>query len=356
MAELMKLLARTRELGASDLLLSNAALPAFRVHGKLIPREGEPVTAEALDGFLQQILNDGQRARFDSELEMNVARRFGDLGRFRISVFRQRGHLAMAFRAIPETIPGFAELGLPENLADLAMLQRGLILMVGGAGSGKSTTLAAMIEHRNRLDRGHIITVEDPIEYTFSHKESMVNQREVGIDTHSFQQALMNSLRQSPDVLMIGEVRDRKSMERAIEFADTGHLCLSTLHANSSDQAFERIINLFDERERKQVLLSLSANLRAVISQRLVPSADHRRVCAYEIMIVTPLVADLIRREDNGAMKAAMKKDEGYGMVAFDQRLYDLYQAGLISETTALESADSASDLMLRIRLNGGHE
>ena len=354
MAELMALLARTRELGASDLLLSNAAPPAFRVHGKLIPREGEPVTAAEMDRFLHEILDKAQLARFETEMEMNAARRFADLGRFRINVFRQRGHLAMAFRAIPDVVPGFAELGLPESLGDLAMLQRGLIIMVGGAGCGKSTTLAAMIEHRNRHDRRHIVTVEDPIEYNFSHKECMVNQREVGVDTRSFHEALMNSLRQSPDVLMIGEVRDRRTMEHAIEFADTGHLCLTTLHANSSDQAFERIINLFDEDDRKQVLLSLSASLRAVISQRLVPSVDHRRVCAYEIMIGTPLIADLIRREEYGALKEAMKKDEGYGMVSFDQCLYNHFQAGRISEATALDFADSPTNLRLRIRLNGG--
>ncbi len=354
MVQLVNLLTRTRELGASDLLLSAAAPPAWRVNGKLIPRDHDPITSEELDSFVRKVLTKEQLARFATELEMNVAHRFGELGRFRINVFRQRGHLAMAFRAIPDVIPGFAELGMPEKLAELAMLKRGLIIMVGGAGAGKSTTLAAMIEHRNRHDRGHVITVEDPIEYTFSHKECMINQREVGLDTRSFHEALKNSLRQSPDVLMIGEVRDRKTMERAIEFADTGHLCLTTLHANSSDQAFDRIINLFEEHERQQVLLSLSANLRAVISQRLVPTLDGQRTCAYELMVNTPLISDLIRRAEHRALKEAMEKDETYGMVSFDQCLYEHLQAGRISEAMALEYADSASNLKLRIRLNGG--
>lgn len=354
MTQLVNLLARTRDLGASDLLLSNAAPPAWRVNGKLIPREGEVISADELGSFVRKVLTKEQLARFDNELEMNVAHRFGELGRFRINVFRQRGHLAMALRAIPDTIPSFAELGLPERLGELALLKRGLILMVGGAGSGKSTTLAAMIEHRNQHDRGHVITVEDPIEYTFKHRECMINQREVGLDTRSFHDALMNSLRQSPDVLMIGEVRDRKTMERAIEFADTGHLCLTTLHANSSDQAFDRIINLFEEHERQQVLASLSANLRAVISQRLVPTLDGKRTCAFELMVNSPLVGDLIRRAEHQSIKQAMEKDETYGMVSFDQCLYEHMQQGRIAESTALEFADSPSNLKLRIRLNGG--
>jgi twitching motility protein PilU len=353
MTQLVDLLARTRELGASDLLLSNAAPPAWRVNGKLIPRTDSVISADELGAFVRKVLSKEQLERFETELEMNVAHRFGELGRFRINVFRQRGRLAMAFRAIPDTIPTFAELGLPEKLADLALLKRGLIIMVGGAGSGKSTTLAAMIEYRNRHDRGHIITVEDPIEYTFRHQECMVNQREVGLDTRSFHDALMNSLRQSPDVLMIGEVRDRKTMERAIEFADTGHLCLTTLHANSSDQAFDRIINLFEEHERQQVLASLSANLRAVISQRLVPTLEGKRTCAYELMVNSPLVSDLIRRAEHQALKQAMEKDETYGMVSFDQCLYQRLKDGHIGETTALEFADSPSNLRLRIRLNG---
>ncbi len=352
MAQLVDLLRKTRQLGASDLLLSTAAPPAYRVHGKLVPRDEGPVSAEAMQAIVSKILTPEQIARFDTELEMNVAHRFGELGRFRINVFRQRGCLAMAFRAIPDTIPSFSTLGLPQQLEDLAMQKRGLVVMVGGAGSGKSTTLAAMIEYRNEHDRGHIITVEDPIEYTFRHHECMVNQREVGLDTLSFHKALMNSLRQSPDVLMIGEVRDRKTMERAIEFADTGHLCLTTLHANSSDQAFDRIINLFEEHERQSILMSLSANLRAVISQRLVPTRNGERTCAYELMNNSPLISDLIRRGELGAIKEAMQKDETYGMVCFDQCLYDHFNNGVISEETALEYADSPSNLKLRMRLS----
>lgn len=353
MAQLVDLLQRTRQLDASDLLLSTAAPPAYRVHGKLIPRDEDPIDAADMESIVKKVLNKDQLQRFNSELEMNVAHRFGELGRFRINVFRQRGNLAMAFRAIPDTVPSFADLGLPDTLSELAMLKRGLIIMVGGAGSGKSTSLAAMLEHRNNHDRGHVITVEDPIEYTFRHNECMINQREVGLDTLSFHKALMNSLRQSPDVLMIGEVRDRETMERAIEFADTGHLCLTTLHANSSDQAFDRIINMFEEHERQQVLLSLSANLRAVISQRLVPSADGTRTCVYELMTNSPLISDLIRRGEHGAIKEAMEKDETYGMVCFDQCLYERYEEKIISADTALEFADSPSNLKLKIRLSG---
>ncbi len=353
MAQLVTLLTRTRELGASDLLLSTSAPPAYRVDGKLVPREGEPITSEELNSFVRKVLNREQLERFQSELEMNVAHRFGELGRFRINVFRQRGHLAIAFRAIPDQIPSIEQLNLPDKLAELAMHKRGLVIMVGGCGSGKSTTLAAMIEHRNRHDRGHVITVEDPIEYTFSHKECMVNQREVGLDTRSFQSALINSLRQSPDVLMIGEVRDRETMERAIEFADTGHLCLTTLHANASDQVFDRILNLFQEHERPQILSSLAANLRAVLSQRLVPAAAGGRICAYELMVNSPLIADLIRRGECDNVKQVMEKDEAHGMMTFDQCLYERVQQQLITQETALEYADSSSNLKLRMRLSG---
>jgi twitching motility protein PilU len=356
MTQLVDLLKRTRELGASDLLLSTQAPPAYRVHGKLIPREGEPISRQALEGMVNALLSEHQQTLFAQRLEMNLAHRFPDLGRFRINVFRQRGHLAMAIRAIPLQIPGFEELGLPEKLRELAMLKRGLILMVGGAGSGKSTTLAVMLEQRNRNDRCHIITVEDPIEYTFRHQESMVNQREVGLDTQSYHQALMNALRQSPDVLMIGEIRDREAMERAIEFADTGHLCLSTLHANSANQAFDRIINLFQEHERAQVLLSLSANLRGIFSQRLVPTRAGGRIGAYELLVNTPLVSDLIRRGEVSALKETMEKDEGYGMISFDQSLYARVREGLIEEATALEYADSPSNLRLKFRLEGQGE
>ncbi len=348
---LYELMSRTRQLGATDLLLSSGTQPAFRIQGKLAPRRGEQMTGRQMQDLARQVLADGQMRAFEERLELNIGCSFADLGRFRINFFRQRGDIAMAIRAIPPEVPGFAALGLPDLLGEIAMLKRGLVLFVGACGSGKSTTLAAMIEYRSHNDLGHIITIEDPIEYLLPHRECMVNQREIGVDTHSYSQALVNALRQSPDVLVIGEIRDRETMERAIEFADTGHLCLSTLHANNASQAFDRIINLFKEDEREQVLISLAQNVRAVLSQRLVVTLEERRTAAYELLLHSPRVSEIIRKGEFEKLREAMEKGGHSGMLSFDQCLFYLFEQSVISADTALEYADSVSNLRLRMKL-----
>jgi twitching motility protein PilU len=351
MDQLFKLLARTRELGATDLLLSCDIAPALRIDGILTAADKTPITANQIDKIAAVVMNESQRRNFETALEMNLGISFDGLGRFRVNLFRQRGRTAMAFRAIPPMVPTFADLGLPDTLKDISMLKRGLVLFVGACGSGKSTSLAAMLDHRNHHDKAHIITIEDPIEYQLSHRESMVNQREIGADTHSYHDALINALRQSPDVLMIGEIRDRETMERAIEFSDIGHLCLSTLHANNAYQAFDRIINMFEEREREQVLMSLAHNVRAIISQRLVPTLAGRRTSAYELLINSPRISEIVRRGEFEKIMEAMQRGEGHGMVTFDDCLYNLYAANVISGETALAYADSVSNLRLRMKL-----
>ena len=352
---IFKLLQQMRELDASDLLLSNGMPPALRVNGKLTAVSGEALTPPQIDKVAKLLFNEPQQKVFSEALECNVGVSFPGLGRFRVNGFRQRGCVALAIRAVPNLAPSFSALGLPDSLKDIAMQKRGLVLFVGACGSGKSTSLAAMIAHRSSNENGHIITIEDPVEFLLPHQRSMVNQREIGADTHSYSDALVNALRQSPDVLMLGEIRDRATLEHAIEFADTGHLCLSTLHAHNANQAFDRIINFFKEEERAQILSSLGQNLRAVISQRLVPNADGRRNVAYEILTNSPRVGELVRRGEFEKLKETMEKGQAHGMNTFDQCLYHLYERGTISADTALEYADSVSNLRLRMKLSA-HE
>ncbi len=348
---ILKLLGQMRTAGASDLLLSNDMPPALRVNGHLSVVLDEALNPTRIEGIAKRLFSEEQQKIFATALECNVGVSFPGLGRFRVNGFRQRGSIALAIRAVPAQTPDFAALGLPDTLKDIAMQKRGLVLFVGACGSGKSTSLASMIDYRSRNDDGHIITIEDPIEFLLQHHRSMVNQREIGVDTHSYSNALINALRQSPDVLMIGEIRDRDALERALEFADTGHLCLSTLHASNANQTFDRIVNFFREEERTQILISLGQNLRAVISQRLLPGPNGKRVLAHELLAASPRVSELVRRGEFEKLKEAMEKGQEYGMNTFDQSLYSLYERGTISADIALEYADSVSNLRLRMKL-----
>ena len=352
---IFKLLKQMRTLGASDLLLSNGMPPALRINGKLSAAPDAALNSALIESIAKQLFDEPQQRSFTTTLECNVGVSFPDLGRFRVNGFRQRGGIALAIRAVPTQTPDFKTLGLPDSLKDIAMQKRGLVLFVGACGSGKSTSLASMIDYRSRSEDGHIITIEDPVEFLLPHRRSMVNQREIGVDTRTYSDALMNALRQSPDVLMIGEIRDRDTLERALEFADTGHLCLSTLHANNANQTFDRIINFFREEERAQILVSLGQNLRAVISQRLLPSLNGTRALAYELLTGSPRVSELVRRGEFEKLKETMEKGQTHGMNTFDQCLFNLHENGKISADTALEYADSVSNLRLRMKL-AAHE
>jgi twitching motility protein PilU len=297
------------------------------------------------------IMDEPQREEFKRELEMNLAISIAGVGRFRINIFNQRNEVSIVARNIVTDIPHWRNIGLPEILTDLIMRKRGLILFVGATGSGKSTSLAAMIDHRNANSAGHIVTVEDPVEFVHRHKRSIVNQREVGVDTRSWHNALKNTLRQAPDVILIGEIRDRETMEHAISFAETGHLCISTLHANNANQALDRVINFFPDQKRRQLLLDLSLNLQAFVSQRLIPNQQGARSAAIEILLGTPTVKELITRGDIGSIKEVMEKSEELGMKTFDKALFDLYEAGKITAEEALKNADSVNNLRLRIKM-----
>ena len=299
------------------------------------------------------VMNDRQQKDFDSAMEMNLAVAPKDIGRFRVNIYRQRGDVAIAIRYITNRIPGLLELNLPALLEELVMVPRGLVLVVGTTGSGKSTTLASMIDYRNEHRTGHILTIEEPIEYLHTHKRCIVDQREIGLDTQSYANALKNAMREAPDVIMIGEIRDRETMQQAIAYAETGHLCLSTLHANNANQTIDRIINFFPDSARHQLLIDLSLNLKAVISQRLLRGVDGKRIPAVELLLQTPYVSDLIQKGEIDLLKEAMKSGVDRGMQTFDESLYRLYQAGRITLETALENADSRTDLMLRVRLQG---
>jgi twitching motility protein PilU len=336
-------------------LLSNGMPPALRINGKLSAAPDAALNPAQIEAIAKQLFDESQQKSFIATLECNVGVSFPGLGRFRINGFRQRGSIALAIRAVPTATPDFAALGLPDSLKDIAMQKRGLVLFVGACGSGKSTSLASMIDYRSRNEDGHIITIEDPVEFLLPHRRSMVNQREIGVDTHTYSGALMNALRQSPDVLMIGEIRDRDTLERALEFADTGHLCLSTLHANNANQTFDRIINFFREEERAQILVSLGQNLRAVISQRLLPSLNGARALASELLTGSPRVSELVRRGESEKLKETMEKGQAHSMNTFDQCLFSLHERGKISADTALEYADSVSNLRLRMKL-AAHE
>jgi len=337
---------------ASDVYITAESTPMYRVEGVVHPWGSEKLTPSQTEELANSIMMEKQQIRFAEELEMNLALYYPDLGRFRVNIFRQRGCVGIVIRQIKINIKSLDDLGLPQILKDNSMEKRGLVLVVGGSGTGKSTTLAAMIDYRNSNSPGHIITVEDPIEFIHLHKRSLVTQREVGMDTNSFADALKNTSRQAPDVILIGEVRDVETMESAITFAETGHLCLATLHANNANQALERILNFFPEERHPQILLQLSLNLRAIISQRLIATPDGRRVAAVEILIATPRVKDLIYKNEVGLLKEAMAQGSQDGMQTFDQHIFILYKEGRISYENAIAYADSANDVRLRIKID----
>ncbi|MBI3302881.1 MAG: PilT/PilU family type 4a pilus ATPase [Deltaproteobacteria bacterium] len=341
---------------ASDIYLTVDSPPMYRIEGVVQPVGDHAFTPESLELLAASIMNERQQREFAEHLEMNLALSYSGLSRFRINVFRQRNSVGMVIRKINVEIATLDQLGLPPILKDIVMTKRGLVLVVGATGSGKSTSLAAMIDHRNSHAPGHIISVEDPIEFVHQHKRSIVNQREVGFDTHSFQDALKNAMRQAPDVILIGEIRDSETMEAAITFADTGHLCLATLHSTNANQAFERIINFFPESRHAQIFLQLSLNLRAIISQRLVMGTDGRRVAALEILMDTPRIKELIKRGEVDTLKEAMMQGAQEGCQTFDMALFDLYTEGKISLDQALSNADSVNNLRLKIKVDEAKE
>ncbi|HEU4775957.1 MAG TPA: PilT/PilU family type 4a pilus ATPase [Telluria sp.] len=340
--------------GGSDLFITAGFPPAIKIDGKVTPVSSQALTPSHTADLARAIMNDKQTAGFELTKESNFAISPGDLGRFRVSAFVQMSCVGMVLRTITTTIPKLEDLRLPEILKDVVMTKRGLVIMVGATGSGKSTTLAAMVGYRNENSYGHIITIEDPVEYVHPHRNCVITQREVGVDTETFEAALKNSLRQAPDVIQIGEIRDRETMEHAIAFAETGHLCLATLHANSANQALDRIINFFPEERRQQLLMDLSLNLKGLISQRLIPMKESKGRCvAIEIMLNSPLISDLIFKGDVHEIKEIMKKSRELGMQTFDQALFDLHEKDMISYDDALRNADSVNDLRLAIKLKG---
>ncbi len=340
------------ERDASDLYMSSGAPMSAKIDGTLQPLNDGKLTPEQVKEVAYSVMNEEQIREFEHKPEMNLAISEEGIGRFRVNIFRQRNSISMVIRNIKTDIPDWKLLGLPEILTDVIMEKRGLVLFVGATGSGKSTSLASLIDYRNSNSAGHIITIEDPVEFVHSHKKSIVNQREVGLDTDSYEDALKNTLRQAPDVILIGEIRDQETMEHALAFAETGHLAISTLHANNANQALDRIINFFPEERRNQLLLDLSLNLRAFVSQRLIKSVDGKRAAAVEILLGTPLVQDMIRRGDVHEIKEVMQKSESLGMQTFDRALYKLVEAGRIDTEEALKNADSPNNLRLSLSLN----
>ena len=338
--------------GGSDLFFSAHAPVSCKIHGKLVPFTEEILQPAEVAEIANHVMNETQRQDFAKKPEMNLAISFESVGRFRVNIFKQQHKVAMVIRAITCDVPKFEDLNLPPILAQVVMQKRGLILFVGGTGSGKSTSLASLIDYRNMNSAGHIITIEDPVEFVHKHKKSIVNQREVGTDTDSYEDALENTLRQAPDVILIGEIRTAKTMEHALAFAETGHLCISTLHANNASQAIDRIINFFPEERHKQLLLDLSLNMRAIISQRLIPTLNKKRAAAVEVLLGTPRVCDLIKNGQISDIKELMTKSAAQGMQTFDAALYALYSSGQISLDEALNNADSKNNLRLRITLD----
>ncbi|UTY56343.1 PilT/PilU family type 4a pilus ATPase [Massilia sp. erpn] len=338
----------------SDLFITAGFPPAIKIDGKLTPVSNQVLTPAHTADLARSIMNDKQTASFEQTKEANFAISPADLGRFRVSAFVQMSSVGMVLRTINSAIPKLEDLGLPEVLKEIIMAKRGLVIMVGATGSGKSTTLAAMVGYRNENSHGHIITIEDPVEFVHPHKNCIITQREVGVDTEDWEVALKNTLRQAPDVIQIGEIRDRQTMDHAIAFAETGHLCLATLHANSANQALDRIINFFPEERRQQLLMDLSLNLKGMISQRLIPLKEAKgRAVAIEIMLNSPLISDLIFKGQVHEIKELMKKSRELGMQTFDQSLFDLHEADKISYEDALRNADSVNDLRLTIKLEG---
>ena len=340
--------------GASDMFLTTGAPVNIKVEGKLYPLGNTGLPGGMVKKIAYSLMDEGQVPQFERALELNLAIAVKDAGRFRINVFKQRGEVGMVIRAIKSDIPSIEQLRLPILFRELIMEPRGLILLVGATGSGKSTTLASMIDYRNANVSGHILTIEDPIEYLHRHKKSVVNQREVGLDTHSYHEALKNAMREAPDVIMIGEIRDEETMEAAIAFSETGHLCLATLHSNNADQTLERVLNFFPEAAHRNILMNLALNLRAVIGQRLVIGKDGRRLPAVEVLLNTPLIRDMIRRGQIHEIKEAMDRSLQEGMQTFDQALMTLYKTGVVELDEALAKADSRDGLALKIRLSEG--
>jgi len=337
---------------ASDLYLTTGAPPSIKVDGLLTPLEPSILLPDRVRSIGYPLMRPDQIEAFERRPEMNLAYSLFGIGRFRVNLFKQRNQVAMVIRHIRTVIPSVESLGLPTVLTKVVMLKRGLVLIVGATGSGKSTTLASLIDYRNANSAGHIITIEDPVEFVHPNRRSIISQREVGIDTESYEDALKNTLRQAPDVILIGEIRDRETMNHAISFAETGHLCISTLHANNADQALDRIVNFFPEEKRSQLLMELSMNLRAVISQRLIPAIRGGRTGAFEVLLASPLISDLIRRGEFEGIKSVMERSEPQGMHTFDSDLYRLYKEGIISQDDALKNADSQNNLRLKINLS----
>ncbi|MEY8879631.1 MAG: PilT/PilU family type 4a pilus ATPase [Leptothrix sp. (in: b-proteobacteria)] len=347
--ELLRLLVSRK---GSDLFLTSDFPPAIKVDGKVTKVSPQPLTGQHTLALARSIMNDKQAAEFERTKECNFAISPPGIGRFRVNAFVQQGQVGMVLRTIPRTLPTIDALGLPNVLKDIVMYKRGLVILVGATGSGKSTTLAAMVDYRNENAYDHIITIEDPVEFVHPHKNCIVTQREVGIDTIGWDAALKNTLRQAPDVILMGEIRDRETMEHAIAFSETGHLCLATLHANNANQALDRIVNFFPEDRRPQLLMDLSLNLKATISQRLLPRVEGAgRVAAVEIMLVTSFISDLVMKGDVTEIKDAMRKGRELGMQTFDQALFDLYESYYVTYEDALRNADSLTDLRLRIKL-----
>jgi twitching motility protein PilU len=336
----------------SDLFITGDFPPAIKVDGKVTKVSPQPLSGSHTLALARSIMNDKQAAEFERTKECNFAISPADVGRFRVNAFVQQGKVGMVLRVIPQVLPTIDGLGMPSVLKDVSMTKRGLTILVGATGSGKSTTLAAMVDWRNLNSHGHIITIEDPVEFVHPHKNCVVTQREVGLDTDSWEAALKNTLRQAPDVILMGEIRDRETMEHAVAFAETGHLCLATLHANSSNQALDRIINFFPEERRAQLLMDLSLNLKGLISQRLIPKQDGKgRAAAVEILLNSPLISDMIFKGEVTEIKEIMKKSRNIGMQTFDQALFDLYETNVITYEDALRNADSVNDLRLQIKL-----
>ncbi|MGZ0020068.1 PilT/PilU family type 4a pilus ATPase [Nitrosomonas sp. wSCUT-2] len=349
MSDLLRLMLSKK---ASDLFITTGFPPAMKIDGKMTPVSQQSLSLQHTEMLAKSIMNDKQAAEFDATKECNFAINPTGIGRFRVNAFVQQQRVGMVLRTITTKIPDFDDLGLPQVLKEVVMSKRGLVIFVGGTGSGKSTSMAALIGHRNKNSYGHIITIEDPVEYVHEHINCVITQREVGVDTESWEAALKNTLRQAPDVILIGEIRDRETMEHAIAFAETGHLCMGTLHANSANQALDRIINFFPEERRPQLLMDLSLNLRSIVAQRLIPLKDAKgRAAAIEVMLNSPLIADLIFKGHVHEIKDIMRKSKELGMQTFDMALFELYEAGKISYEDALRNADSVNELRLRIKL-----
>ncbi len=339
--------------GGSDLFLTAEFPPAIKIDGKVQRVSPQPLTGQHTLALARTVMNERQASEYERTKECNFAISPQGIGRFRVSAFMQQGQVGMVLRTIPQTLPTVDSLGLPQIMKEISMTKRGLVIMVGATGSGKSTSLAAMVDWRNEHDQGHIITIEDPVEFVHPHKNCIVTQREVGIDTDNWEVALKNTLRQAPDVILMGEIRDRETMEHAVAFAETGHLCISTLHANSANQALDRIINLVPEERRQQLLMDLSLNLKAIVSQRLLPREEGKgRIAAVEILLNSPLIADMIFKGEVNEMKELMKRSRELGMQTFDQSLFDLFENNDISYEDALRNADSVNDLRLQIKLH----